>query len=467
MTVRKTLVFGLGRIQMRRFLSREFLAVFVPAALISIAAFWFATRYVKPAPPDTFVMSTSSKGSPYYDIGLRFKSEVEKQGVKLEVRESNGSFDNLKSLANAADDVQAGIVQGGLANTLDAPHLVSLGRLLTEPVWIFYRDANATGLDHITQLKGKRILTGPKGSGTEALSLRLLEANGVTPENSTLVSRELPEYVETFETGGADAGFLVLGPQAKTVQRLLRQSGTRLMNMAQADALIQRFPFLNAITMRQGVVDFAANIPPSDTTLVATRAALLAREGLHPALMTVLAQAVLTAQSQPALTSSGEAKLFALGTDALQEDPEFPLADEARRMYKAGPTFFQRRFPFWIATLFDRAVILIVPLIGVILPLIRIVPFLYNWRMRRRILYWYRELKTLENDLPKAAPPDLIAKKRSELERIEEGVQKISVPIQFAADLYNLRDHVEFVRRRISQLSGSESKEHAEPVLAG
>ena len=97
---------------------------------------------------------------------------------------------------------------------------------------------------------------------------------------------------------------------------------------------------------------------------------------------------------------------------------------------------------------------------------IRLLPALHNWRMRRRILYWYKELKNLENDLPKSAGPDLIEKKELELERIEEGVRRISVPIQFVADLYNLRDHVEFVRRRIELLAGHHVKSLLQPALS-
>jgi TRAP-type uncharacterized transport system substrate-binding protein len=449
---------------MKRLLSREFLAVFLPAVLIGVAAFWFASRYVTPAPPKTFVIAAASKGSPYYDLAMRYRDEIATLGVTVEVRETQGSFDNLKGLKDPSSDVQAGIVQGGLANNLDTPGVFSMGRLLMEPVWIFYRGTET--LDHITQLKGKRILTGPEGSGTSALARKLLDANGITDKNSTFISRQLPDYIEAFDKGSADAGFLVLGAEAKTVQRLLRQPGTHLMNMAQADALVQRFPYLKAVTLRQGVVNFAENIPPSDTVLVATRATLLVREDLHTALITVLAQAVHNVQSQPTLSENGESRLFALGTDALLDDPEFPMASEAQRVYKSGPTFLQRVLPFWVAALLERAIILIVPLIGIIFPLFRLVPALYNWRMRRRILYWYRELKNLEHGLPKTAGQQLIWQKEQELERIEEGVRSIAVPIQFSADLYNLRDHVEFVKRRIEQLAGHDPKPAMQPAFA-
>ncbi len=446
---------------MKRLFSREFLA----AILLCVGAFWFALRYVKPAPPKSFAIVAASKGSPYYELALRFKEEIAKKGVRLLVRESQGSFDNLKSLNDPSSDVQAGIVQGGLANSIDSPRLHSMGRLITEPVWIFYRGEGQ--LDHITGLKGKRILIGPEGSGTSYLAGKLLQANGITAENSTLISMQLPDYVDAFANGAADAGFLVLGAEAKTVQRLLNQPGTNLMSMAQAGALVQRYPYLSAVMMRQGVVDFAKNIPPADTKLVATRAMLLVRDDLHPALVTLLAQAVLAVQSEPTLTPTGDSKLFALGADSLTEDPEFPVAGDARRIYKTGPSYLQTIMPFWIADLLTRAFILILPVVGIILPLIRVVPIIYNWRMRRRILYWYRELKNLENSLPKTAALELIESKEQELERIDESVQKISVPIHFSADLYNLRDHVEFVKRRIEHLRDGHAKTVTQPAFAG
>ena len=447
---------------MRRFFSLEYLALVIPALFLCAVAVWFTLRYVKPAPPSSFVISTASSGSPYYDLAMRFKREVEKSGVKLEVRESQGSFDNLKALNNA--DVDAGIVQGGLSNQILAPELLSMGRLLTEPVWIFYRGAQT--VDRITQLKGKRILIGPEGSGTSFLAKMLLEANGITAENSKLIAMELPAYPVALANNSADAGFLVLGAEAKTVQKLLRQPDVKLISLAQAEALIQRYPNLSAVTLHQGVIDFSKNIPPTDISLVATKAVLLIRDDLHPALRTLLARAVLAVQNEPALSPTGEAKLFSLGTDGLSGDAEFPVSDDVRRIYRSGPTFFQRVLPFWVATLFDRAFILLLPVVGVIFPLFRIVPWFYNWRMRQRILRWYRALKLLERDLARnAATAEFIERKEKELDLIEQKVWRISVPDQFAPDLYTLRDHVEFVRRRIALLrKGQPASQEAAPA---
>jgi uncharacterized protein len=445
---------------MKRFISRELLA----AVVLCLGALWFAALYVKPAPPDHFVITTSAKGSAYHQLAERIKAEAAKKGVKIEVRESGASSENLKLLKNPDSGVQAGFVQGGLTNSIESPSLHSMGRLIAEPVWVFYRGAEK--LDHLQQLKGKRILTGPDGSGTSIPAKKLLASNGVTAENSTLISMPLAEYAAAFEKGTADAGFLVLGAEDNRLQALLQQPGLRIMNMTQAGALIQRYPYLSPVTLKQGVVDFVRNVPEEDTSLVATKAALLVRDDLHSALVTVLSQAVLAVQSKPALKENGDAKLFTLDVEALSDDPEFAVPDDARRVYKNGATFFQRVLPFWVATLLDRAFIMILPLIGIILPLARFVPLIYNWRMKRRILHWYRELKNLEHSLPKTATSDVIEQREHELAHIEDGVQKISVPIHLSADFYDLRNHVEFVKRRIQQLRDAQAKASGKAVPA-
>ena len=135
-------------------------------------------------------------------------------------------------------------------------------------------------------------MVGPAGSGTNGLALRLLSANGITSETATLINRELPDYVDLLAKGEADAGFLVLAPEAKTVQRLLETPNIRLMSFMNAEFYTQRFPFLSSLVLREGVVDFAANIPPNDTTLIATTTAVLVRRDVHPALVNLLAQSL-------------------------------------------------------------------------------------------------------------------------------------------------------------------------------
>ena len=361
---------------------------------------------------------------------------------------SAGSVANLKALADPASGVNVAFVQGGISSAKEVPGLVSLGRVAYEPLWVFMREGEPA--QHLADLKGKRILVGPAGGGTNLLAIRLLAANGVTAETATLINRELPDYVDLLAKGEADAGFLVLAAEARTIQRLLRTPGVQPLSFVQADAYIQRFPFLSQLVLRQGVVDFAANIPARDITLVATTAAVLAREDAHHALVNLLAQALSEVHSQPPLDDSGEARLFQRAGDfPTTTDPEFAFSDDAKRVYRSGAPFLQRYVPFWLATMVDRLFVSLVVLIPLLIPLGRLAPKLYNWRMRRRILRWYVRLKSLEAGDRAGLSAEERAARLQELDRIEDTVDNIAIPLAFANQLYDLREHIEVVRRRL------------------
>jgi uncharacterized protein len=430
------------------FQTRELLFVAVPLVAVLFGVVWVALRFVDPAPPRTFVISTASSGSPYWRYAERYKATFARNGVALEVRESGGSLANLKALADPTSGVNAGFIQGGLSSSREVPGLLSVGRIAYEPLWVFY--AGGTHLERLGDLKGRRVLVGPANSGTSGLALRLLAVNGVTAETATLINRELPDYVDTLVKGEADAGFLVLAPEARTIQRLLRTPNVRLMSFDNADAYAQRFPFLSPLELRQGVVDFAANIPAADTRLIATTAAVLVREDAHHALVNLLAQALIEAHGQPTLDAGNETALFQrAGEFPIPNDPEFALSEDARRVYRSGPPVLQRYLPFWIATLVDRLAVSLVVLVPILIPLTRFAPQIYNWRVRRRINYWYGELKRLEATARRAASAEQRAAKLSELDHIEGAVDNIPVPLGFADRLYELRQHVELTRRRL------------------
>lgn len=426
------------------------LPIIAAVALIA-AAFWATLKYVEPPLPAKIVIAAATKGSPYYALAERYQAQMAKSGVKLEIRETSGSFENLKLLNDPASGVGLGFLQGGIANSTSAPGLRSLGRVMYEPLWVF---ANTSAkIERLADLKGKRILVGPAGGGTNALAARLLEANEVTAENSRLVNMELPDTVEELENGRADASFLVLAASAKTVQRMFDSPHVRLVNIAQAEGISQRLPFLSPLELKQGVVNFAKNIPAIDTSLVATKAVVAVREDLHPALANLMTQALIAVHAEPMVNAKGEAAIFAkTGEFPMSNDPELALSEDARRVYKSGAPFLQRYLPFSLATLFDRLIVLAVPLLGVLLPVIRFAPMLYTWQVRQRLLYWYKKLKIVEKGLDAKAGVALIAQKQGELEEIEEAVNHIPIPLGFANQFYDLRQHIDVVRRRINSV---------------
>jgi hypothetical protein len=171
--------------------------------------------------------------------------------------------------------------------------------------------------------------------------------------------------------------------------------GVRLMSMAQAGTYTRLFPFLSSVVLPRGVVDLVRDIPAQDTTLLAATANLVARRELHPALMSLLIQAAIEVHNPPGLFHRAGEFPAAIAS-------EIPLSDEALRHYKSGPPFLQRYLPFWLAVFVERMIVMIVPLVVVLIPVMRILPSLYSWRIKRRIYRWYGELKLLELELERS-----------------------------------------------------------------
>ena len=433
---------------------REVLLTLVPAAVLVLGAFWATAKVMQPAAPKKLTIATASKGSPYHAIAERYQKFLARNGVTLEIRETSGSFENLKLVKDETSGVQVAFLQGGVGNGTEAPQLLSIGRVMYEPLWIFHR--KGVNIATLSDLAGKRVLVGPDGGGTNLVAKRLLAANGVTPDNATLVNMELPDYVDALSSAKADVGFLVLAASARTVQRLFHNSDVALLDLAQADAYAQRFPFLTKLDLKRGIVDLGRDIPASDHALVSTIAAVVVHESLHPALANLLTQALIDVHNQPTVDKSGEAPIFQRsGEFPIQTDSEFVLSDDAKRVYRSGPPFLQRFLPFWLATLVDRFTVLALPVLGILLPVVRFAPAIYTWRIRRRILFWYEELKKVEAGFGGNEPGHDFATAQARIEEIEEAVNHIPVPIEFANQLYDLRQHIDVVRRWLASLQPS------------
>jgi hypothetical protein len=97
-----------------------------------------------------------------------------------------------------------------------------------------------------------------------------------------------------------------------------------------------------------------------------------------------------------------------------------------------------------------QTILLLIPVLTILLPMFKLVPMLYTWSIRRRLLYWYRQLKALERRLDAARPGDDVALHVAEIERIDAAVRRIHVPLNFSDQFYDLRGHIDLVRQRLA-----------------
>ncbi len=426
------------RIGLRELALRDALAVGIPILVLIVAGFWYAAQFIKPAPPDRIVVATGGAGGAYQRFGALYRPLIERNGIRFIERTTAGAVENLALLRAADGEVDVAFVQGGLGLGSDPAGLVSLGSIYYEPLWVFYR--NAEPIDQLVHLRGKRIAIGAAGSGTRKLALDLLEASGAAAPPTRLLPLGGLAAVEALRAGKADAIFLVGPANSGAVWASFYAEGFRLMSFAQADALVRRWPFLSKLTLPRGAIDLVRDIPGRDVALVAPVAALVARDSVHPALIDLLLQAAAEVHGQPGLFQRA-------GEFPNPRQVDFPLSPDADRFYRSGTRFFQRYLPFWAATLLDRLLVLLIPVLALMIPLMRIAPALYGWRARSRIYKWYGQLKFLEEGWRR----DPGARRRdewlAELDGLEARVNRIRTPLAYANQLYILREHIGLVRQ--------------------
>jgi TRAP-type uncharacterized transport system substrate-binding protein len=421
---------------------RDIVYVALPSLLLAIGAFWLAAQFIKPAPPDRLIISTGGEGGAYQIFAARYKDVLARYGITLVEKPSAGSIENLERLRNPEFEVDAALIQGGTARAGDDDGLVSLGDFYYEPLWIFYREGVIGGGHKLLDLKGKRLAVGGAGGGSNHLAMELLAANGIDATNTTLIQEGGLGLVASLRKREVDVVFVVGPTQSALVWSLLYTPGVRLMNLVRAEAYTRRFPYLARLVVPRGAVDLEQDIPPHDVNLVSPMATMLVRKDTHPALIGLLMQAASEVHGVPGVFQKP-------GEFPRAGHSEFPLSPEAERYYKNGKPFLQRYLPFWAATMIERLVVMLVPLIAVLFPLIRFAPQIYGWRVRSRIYRRYGELKFLENELNENPGRHTRDEWIEKLDGIEKDAGTIRTPLAFSDMLYTLRAHIDLVRHSI------------------
>jgi TRAP-type uncharacterized transport system substrate-binding protein len=428
---------------MRQFNQRSLRDIAValgPSLILFTIAMIFVYLFINPAPPSKVVISAGDGEGDYVNFAKQYQEILKRDGVNLEIRSSSGASENLKRLQDEKSDVDVGFVQDGLGSPDEAIDLVSLGSLYYEPIWVFYRGPKI--LTRGSELLGHRIAIGRAGSGTANLVIQFLKANGVTAKNSEFVSLGMQEGAGALSRGEVDTAFFLAPADNPLVAKLVSDTSLQLMSFDQAEALSRQLPYLHHLILPHGVLNLQANLPPQDIHLLAPTATLLIRDSLHPALVFLLLKAASQVHGEPGIFEHK-------GEFPIDKDAQFPLSDEAKQFYKSGAPFWQKYLPYWLATFLDRFLFVILPLLALVLPMFKMVPKIYAWRIRTRIYRRYGELKFLETQIKPNADTDLQSSYLHQLDEIEERVNHMKVPLDYTDHLYVLREHIDFVRNRL------------------
>jgi TRAP transporter TAXI family solute receptor len=422
----------------RQFLRRHWLALVLAA--IGAAVFAAAVLLLRTMPPSTITMATGSEGGAYHEVGKFYQTILARSGVELKLLPTGGSVENLELLRNPRSGVDVALVQSGNARENDANAIESLGTLFYEPLWLFYR--GALGPRDIDTLQGLKVATGPEGSGSRVVALELLKRSGADRQVAELVALTPQVAGEKLLNGEIDAALMLVSWDSPVVKRLLDDERIELASFRHADAYVALFPYLSKVRLPAGVADLAKKRPADDTVLVAPKASLLVQKDLSTAIQYLLLNTAVQIHSGPGIFQ------FA-GQFPAAEAIDIPLSDEALQFYKSGRPFLNNFMPFWMAALIGRLLVVLIPLIGVLYPLMRFMPAVYDWGMRRKITRIYGELRFLEAEMETRGTQFDPVEAADRLDRLERQANQLKMPIAYASMLYLLRNHIALVRSRL------------------
>ena len=430
----------------------------IPTAWIGVVGLCLAVLvatyliFVEAPPPRTIVIASGGPNGAYFRFAQRYAADLKREGLAVEVRATAGSVENLRLLD--AGDVAAAIVQSGVANPEASGQIVALGSLYREPLWVFTRGEK---VERLNQLAGRRVGVGKPESGTHAIARQLLAANGLIGAGTTprvdLVADDVVTCARALQRGELDAAFFVAASTADYIQDLLRDDHLSLLSFDQHEAYHRRFRFLSPVTVPSGLVDLGRGIPSRDVDLVAPSAMLVVRRDFHPALVPLLLAAATRVHAV------GD-EVSAPGEFPSPSYCDLPISDEARHFYRSGPPVLQRLLPFWLASLADRAKVMLIPLVMLMMPLVRVTPPLMRWRTRRKIYLWYSDLRAIDQALLATTPRSDLDAELARLHEIEHQVAHVDVPLSYMEEFYHLRLHLALLKQHLTDLR---SRAEAEP----
>jgi hypothetical protein len=334
--------------------------------------------------------------------------------------------------------VDLAFLVAGVASPDRAAKLVNIANLFHVPLLCVGREAS--GELTLASLRGRRVAVGAPGSGLEAVLAPMLAANDVADGNTRMQHLAPSDAVRALANGDVDAIFLPDGLSSRQLDEALAVPGARLMSFPRAAAYARRQAHFVHLTLPQGTVDLARNVPDRDLSLIGSTMMIAARSTAHPTVVDLVVDAARELHGgQTIFDRRGEFPNM-VQIDAV------PVSEQAIQYAREGPSLLRRYLPLWVADSLQRAIILAIPLVAVAFPLLRVLPGLLDLLSRRHLYRGYAGLRRIERSLKSLPPGAPVGALLRELDRIEESIAGVRESVMKAGELYTFRVHLQVVR---------------------
>jgi uncharacterized protein len=207
-----------------------------PRRLVTIASGWVVGVY--------YPLAGAMSRIAYNAKDLNIRATVESSGASVANAQLIGTGD--ADFALLQNDIAFYAFNGATLAAFKDKAVKNMGGVFTiYPELVHAVASSASGVKSIGDLRGKRVVLGPQGSGTEQNALQVLEAYGLKESDVRGERIDAAAAADQLKDGRVDAAFFTTGlGSAVIVDTFI--SGKAVMipvGAAEGDALRKRYPF--------------------------------------------------------------------------------------------------------------------------------------------------------------------------------------------------------------------------------
>jgi len=300
-------------------------ALVIPAALaqqrrlVSIASGWVVGVY--------YPLAGAMSRIVYKVKDLNLRATVESSGASVANAQLIGTGD--ADFALLQNDIAFYAYNGVTLSAFKDKPIKNMGAVFTiYPELVHAVVTKASGVKTVRDLKGKKVVLGPQGSGTEANALQILEAYGLKESDFKAERIDAAAAADQLKDGRVDAAFFTTGMGSAVIVDSFISGKVALVPVtgSEAEAMKKKYPFYTSVKVPANTYKDQA-----ETTTVAVMAMMVARSDLPEDLVYRFTKAIFDDLKQFHAAHSA-AQSLTLET-ALSGNP-IPLHPGAARFYK-------------------------------------------------------------------------------------------------------------------------------------
>jgi len=288
--------------------------------LVTIASGWVVGVY--------YPLAGAMSRIVYKVKDLNLRATVESSGASVANAQLIGTGD--ADFALLQNDIAFYAYNGATLGAFQGKPIKNMGGIFAiYPELIHAVTTKASGIKSVKDLKGKKVVLGPTGSGTEANALQILEVHGLKEADLGKAERiDAAAAADQLKDGRVDAAFFTTGLGSAVIVDTFISGKVALVPVAglEAAALIKKYPFYTSVKVPANIYK-----DQGDASTVAVMAMMVARSDLPEDLVYRFTKAIF--DDLPQFHAAHAAAKHLTLQSALNGMP-IPLHPGAARLYK-------------------------------------------------------------------------------------------------------------------------------------